>query len=73
MSIRIVDVGDREYGMQKAISGRLVAQASFDIINTVSKELMHEWERAKTEYGFPDDAVPEWRISWYYIQKESQS
>jgi hypothetical protein len=69
MSVRGVEPGDREFGMQRTINGTLVERGSIGIIDIVSKELAHEWKRAKAEYGFPDDAVPEWRISWYYVQK----
>lgn len=60
---------DREFGMQKLISGRMVEDSQNEVISYVANELRHAWEKAKVDYDFPDNAVPEWRISWYYIKR----
>jgi hypothetical protein len=70
--MRLEEVGpnDREYGMQRTISGKSVEDERFDATGYAIAQLKHAWERAKAQYGFPADAVPEWRISWYYIERK---
>jgi hypothetical protein len=72
--MRLQDVGpnDREYGLQHTISGRMVEDSDAEILGHVAADLMHGWKRAKAQYGFPEDAVPEWRISWYYVKRSGE-
>lgn len=48
------------------LNDHLITDAAVPIVDMAMDEMRQEFERAKAEHGWPEDARPLWKIEWSY-------
>jgi len=57
-----------EFGMKQLITDDMVTDARLNVVDATMFQMRREFDRMKTERGWPKDAAPLWEIRWHYTE-----